>query len=633
MNIQVQCCGAAILLLLLYFFLSQETLGLKSEKMFMRVMGISLVCICLDILSVVAIVYRDFIPEFLLEFICKTYIVSLTWVGFSGLMYAVMDTKTRNRRKSRIRKNVIFLCAGSIAIYLLPIHYYQEGNVVYTYGPACMMTYVIALIFVFSTLYIITVRGQEMNPKRRKAVRLWMLIWIVAAAIQFFNAKLLLVGFATAFGIMILFFELENPEANIDRETGAYNSHALLEYLKQCYESQKNFSVILLGLEEYQENEEKVQQADAALKEIVQYLGKFRDIKVFKNVERELVLLIEDELRMQEILAELQDRFQYAWNRMNKESLPIVLNPYYVLVPNSSATNNAEEVLRLMKYYKFEKYIHTDNRVIYVDEDKIEQMRERDKTEKLILSAIEEDRVEVFYQPIYSVSQKKFTSAEALARIREKNGDIIPPAKFIPIAEENGLISRLGEIVFDKTCRFIKEHNLKDYGVDYVEVNLSVKQCENGNFSDIYIGIMQKYDLPPECINLEITETASIQTKQILLENMERLIEHGVHFSLDDFGNGESNLNYIVDMPVSIVKFDKYMSQAYFEKQKAKFVMEAAMRMIHDMELKIVSEGVETKEQVDTIVGLGIDYIQGYHFSKPLPAAQYLEFIRENNGR
>lgn len=209
----------------------------------------------------------------------------------------------------------------------------------------------------------------------------------------------------------------------------------------------------------------------------------------------------------------------------------------------------------------------------------------------------------------------------------------MPPAKFIPIAEETGLISRLGEIVFDKTCQFIKEHNLKDYGVDYIEVNLSVKQCENGNFSDTYIGIMRKYDLSPECINLEITETASIQTKQILLENMERLIEYGVRFSLDDFGNGESNLNYIVDMPVSIVKFDKYMSQAYFENQKAKFVMEAAMRMIHDMELKIVSEGVETKEQMDTIVGLGIDYIQGYHFSKPLPATQYLEFIRVNNGR
>ena len=85
-------------------------------------------------------------------------------------------------------------------------------------------------------------------------------------------------------------------------------------------------------------------------------------------------------------------------------------------------------------------------------------------------------------------------------------------------------------------------------------------------------------------------------------------------------------------MPVSIVKFDRGMSQAYFADSKAKFVMEAAMRMIHDMELKIVSEGVETKEQMETIVALGIDYIQGYYFSKPLPEDEFLHFIEEQNG-
>ena len=112
---------------------------------------------------------------------------------------------------------------------------------------------------------------------------------------------------------------------------------------------------------------------------------------------------------------------------------------------------------------------------------------------------------------------------------------------------------------------------------------------------------------------------------------METLLNYGVSFSLDDFGSGESNLNYIVEMPVSIVKFDRGMSQAYFADQKAKFVMEAAMHMIHDLKLKIVSEGVETKEQMEIISRLGIDYIQGYYFSKPLPADAFLTFMEENN--
>lgn len=135
--------------------------------------------------------------------------------------------------------------------------------------------------------------------------------------------------------------------------------------------------------------------------------------------------------------------------------------------------------------------------------------------------------------------------------------------------------------------------------------------------------------MDPSCINLEITESASIQTRNNLLENMQILIDYGVKFSLDDFGNGESNLNYIVNMPVSIVKFDRDMSQAYFANQKAKFVMEAAMHMIHDMQLEIVSEGVETKEQMEAIVALGIEYIQGYYFSKPLPEEEFLKFVSQ----
>ena len=126
---------------------------------------------------------------------------------------------------------------------------------------------------------------------------------------------------------------------------------------------------------------------------------------------------------------------------------------------------------------------------------------------------------------------------------------------------------------------------------------------------------------------MEITESASIRLRDILLENMRVLMDYGVKFALDDFGNGESNLNYIVDMPVSIVKFDRDMTQAYFSSYKAKFVMEAAMHMIHDMKLEVVSEGVETEEQAQAIEALGIEYIQGYYFSRPLPGAEFLKFV------
>ena len=624
MNIQVQCCGIAILLLIWYFSLRQRPLGLEAEKLFLITMGVTSFCVVMDITSVAAINHHEMISGFLLALICKTYIVSLIWVGYFGLIYSSTDfigTRVERKKKNRIYTIIVF--TGTILIYALPIYYYLEGDIVYTYGPSCVTTYIFALLFVLATLYKVGVRGKEINPKRRRAIVIWMLIWIIAAVTQFLNAELLLVGFASVLGVVILFFELENPEANLDRETGAYNAHALGEYTKLLYEKKERFSAMLLALNDMAVigNVGNSIQLDMTLRGIVRYAEKLKGVKVFKTLERELVFIVADEQRLQEVFQDVKGHIDSS------------ISPYYVLLPDSLLLGSVEELFLMLRYFRVGKTENPEESSILLDQRKIGHYKEKEETEALIRTAIEEDRIEVFYQPIYSTKHEKFTSAEALVRIRDKDGNIVPPGRFIPVAEKNGHIARIGEIVFDKVCEFVQKNNLRDvYGIKYVEVNLSVRQCEDTKLAENYIKIMQKYDLEPSCINLEITESASIKTRKNLLENMQVLIEYGVKFSLDDFGNGESNLNYIVDMPVSIVKFDRDMSQAYFANQKAKFVMEASMHMIHDMQLEIVSEGVETKEQMEAISALGIDYIQGYYFSKPIPGEEFLEFIQGANG-
>ena len=566
MNIEVQCCGVVILALIWYFSLRQKTLKLASEKLFLITMGVNSFCLFMDILSVIAINNQDLIPGFLLALICKTYIVSLIWVGYFGLIYSHSDF--RGTKEEQIRENrmyTVIVLAGTLLIYILPIQYYLEGDVVYTYGPSCTATYIFALLFVLVTLYKVGVKGREMNPKRRRAIIMWMCIWIVAAVIQFLNANLLLVGFASVLGMIILFFELENPEANLDRETGAYNAHALGEYTKQLYEKQEGFSAILVALG--------------------------------NNTAAE----------------------NYLWAEAT---------PFYVILPDSLLLRNVGELFLMLRHFRIGRRKDSAENSIILDETQIGQYKERERTEAMLRSALEEDRIEVFYQPIYSTKLNRFVSAEALVRIRDQEGAIIPPDKFIPIAERNGIISQIGQCVFDKTCAFIRKNQLKErYGIEYVEVNLSVRQCEDITLADTYIQIMKKYRLDPSCISLEITESASIKVRDNLLKNMRQLMDYGVRFALDDFGNGESNLNYIVDMPVSIVKFDRDMTQSYFSSYKAKFVMEAAMHMIQDMKLEIVSEGVETREQAEAIGALGIEYIQGYYFSRPLPGEEFLEFV------
>lgn len=622
MNIEVQCCGVAILALIWYFSLRQKTLKLASEKLFLITMGVNSLCLVMDIVSVIAINNRELISGFLLALICKTYIVLLIWVGYFGLIYSRSDfkgTKAEQGRENRVYTVILFI--GTLLIYILPIKYYLDGDVVYTYGPSCTATYIFALLFVLVTLYKVGIKGREMNPKRRRAIIMWMCIWIVAAVTQFLNANLLLVGFASVLGMTILFFELENPEANLDRETGAYNAHALGEYTKQLYEKQEQFSAVLvaLGNNAAAESNGSSQQIDRMLRDIARYADKIKNVKVFKTLERELAFLTDDEGRMWEVLQEVKDYINTSWPEAS---------PFYVVLPDSLLLRNVGELFLMLRHFRIGKRKDSTDNSIILDETQIGQYKERERTEAMLRSALEDDRIEVFFQPIYSTRLRRFVSAEALVRIRDQEGSIIPPGKFIPIAERNGLISQIGERVFDKTCAFIRENQLRErYGIEYVEVNLSVRQCEDLSLAETYIHIMKKYQLDPSCINLEITESASIKIRDNLLKNMQALMNYGVKFSLDDFGNGESNLNYIVDMPVSIVKFDRDMTQAYFSSQKAKFVMEASMHMIHDMKLEIVSEGVETREQVEAIETLGIEYIQGYYFSKPLPGEEFLKFV------
>ena len=152
-------------------------------------------------------------------------------------------------------------------------------------------------------------------------------------------------------------------------------------------------------------------------------------------------------------------------------------------------------------------------------------------------------------------------------------------------------------------------------------------QCEQADLAQRLIRIAQRFEVDPSMVNLEITETASISARKQLLGNMEQLIDYGFSFSLDDFGKGESNLMYVVEMPVTIVKLDYDITKAFFNTPKACQVVRAVVGMAHEMGLHLVSEGIETEQEAVAIRAEGIDYIQGYYYSKPLPVCEFVDFL------
>lgn len=630
MNILTQLCGFCLLMVVLVFYVSHRRIHIKTARAFKFFWLITLLNVILDIISIVLLTHRDSVPDGIVFFECKLYLVSIVWEIFATILYLSVDV-VEKRKRGRLIVIIYSIIAGVVSVvdFFLPIYSHISGIYdIYTYGPAVVTIYVLAGVSFLVAIFIVLLNKNVVNPRRRKVMWIWIAMWLAAAITQFLDNSILIISYAETIGVIVIYLCLENPEAHIDRESGMFNRDAFHLYMHQHIVSKSKYGLLGLNYSLGAGDNISSDSENSIQKEIATYLLSIPSAEVFRTGESDYVIVFEEPQEAERVLKNMIVRFERPWG---KDNIRMVM-PYWFLVKNPDLITAEEDLEEVFKYCNVQRNNVLGNNLMMVDEAVMDTIRQKRNAEAMLISAIKEDRVEVFYQAIYSTKSYKFASAEALVRIRDENGELVPPMKFIPVAEETGLIIKLGEMVFEKVCRFISEKNPMQYGLEYVEVNLSVVQCGYEKLASKFIDIMKRYDINPKCINLEITETASLVERKTLLKNMNELIDYGIEFSLDDFGTGHSNLNYIVDMPVSIVKFDRAMIQSYFSSNKAKYVMDAAMHMVHGIGLYIVAEGIETEEQYSSMEKLGIAYIQGYYFSKPVPEKEFITFIEVKNG-
>lgn len=630
MNIQVQCCGIVLMLVLIVFYETQKKLHLDTGRAFFQTVIVALISIILDVLSIVAICHQDSVPELVVKIVCKSYLISLIALAFCTFYYICMDIISKRvvYRRS-VYMHIILGLVGAALIVILPIstYYVPETRVVYTEGPSVLTAYACAFLYLSMNLVVIITRRAVMTKARKHAVLLWMGIWLGAALFQFLFNQFLVVGYASAIGMMILYMKLENPEMYRDRQTGLFSQPALLKYMQQLNAEHRLMSILVLVMEYSFYKNISQESEEAAEMEMIRYLTSIPGALVFKSGGDEVLLLFENEAEAEMASQAIQQRFQRGWGADDS----VFLRPRLMFLPDSDMLRNSMDIPYLIKHIRQNSKELVDTGYLVIEDDMVSEMYETMEMEQTIFHAIERNWITINYQPIYSVKDKRYVAAEALVRITDETGRVVPPYDFVWVAEKNGMMLRLGEIIFEKVCKYIHDNHPEKYGINYIEINLSAIQCTYPPLADKFIAIMKKYQVSPKMINLEITESVAMGAKSIVAENMRKLIDQGVVFSLDDFGTGQSNLNYIVEMPVEIVKFDRTMIQSYFENGKAKYVMDAAMHMIQGMKLKIVAEGVESQEQYETMESLGIDFIQGFWFTKPILEEHLLDFLRENN--
>ena len=243
-------------------------------------------------------------------------------------------------------------------------------------------------------------------------------------------------------------------------------------------------------------------------------------------------------------------------------------------------------------------------------------------------SAVENDEIQAYFQPRVNAQNGDIVGMEALARWTDSDGKFISPASFIPLAEENGLVKKIGRAMLQKSC--IQAKAWLDMGYELsVSVNLSSRQLEDEQVLEYIDESLKTSGLGSEHLELEITESSIIENMDSALSIIEKIRSRGIRVLLDDFGTGYSSLNYLRRMPIDTIKIDKSFMDMIFEGHKEEAITSYIISLSHRMGLTVVAEGVEKKEQVEFLREKGCDEIQGFFFSRPLTAEKFEKLLKE----
>lgn len=273
------------------------------------------------------------------------------------------------------------------------------------------------------------------------------------------------------------------------------------------------------------------------------------------------------------------------------------------------------------------KGLYNNNYYIY-DEKLENEMLKEQKIESCMEDALKNNEFEVVYQPKILVKNEKIVGAEALVRWK-KDGQTISPGDFIPLFEKNKFIIKLDLYVFEQACKDIASWNEKYDFVPTVSINVSKEHFNNEDFIKEYVKITDKYNIDRSKIDLEITESATVDQNIDILKVLNTIKENGFIISLDDFGTGYSSLSMLQTMPIDIIKIDKvFIRQADYKSDKN--IINYIMLIAEHLGAKTILEGVETKEQVEFTRKIGCDIIQGYYYSKPLSKNEYEDYFNKN---
>ncbi len=268
--------------------------------------------------------------------------------------------------------------------------------------------------------------------------------------------------------------------------------------------------------------------------------------------------------------------------------------------------------------------------VVFYQEKFKELLYMRRFIEENMKAAIAQRQFQMYLQPKYSISHNAIVGAEALVRWLHPVKGIIYPSEFIPVLEENGFIRNVDYYIWEEACRFIKRCEQEGIEGCPVSVNVSRHHLVEDEFIEVLDGLIDKIGIDKQSLELEITETVDHQQ---VSEMSNRLKDEGFMLLMDDFGSGYSSLSILLETPFDVIKIDKKFMENMLVSKKGKLILEQVVAMAGKLDLGLLAEGVETREQVEFLKEIGCDMVQGFYYAKPMPAEEFYELLKQDRDR
>lgn len=437
-------------------------------------------------------------------------------------------------------------------------------------------------------------------------------------------------------------FKKQNEElrymAYYDGLTGLYNRNYFVmrlgEFIRRAKEEKSIVSVMFIDIDDFR----KVNDGMGLIvgDEVVQQYGQFLDTFSEENVvvchmnSDVYCMAIYDPCgsrSVEHIHKSIQERINQGFTLSNGMDVRLTVSIGVAEYPEASTSTL--ELINCAEIVMFKAKSSGKASLQYFDAPILQDFLQNVDIENKLKEAVFNNNFTMHFQPQYYTGTSRLRGVEALIRWKDENNRMISPAVFIPIAEKNGAIIPIGNWVIEESIRNYAEWKRK-YGYPLImSINISAIQYKRKDFVEKLMGIIKKYDVKPDEIELEITESVLIDDFAEVKEKLLTLRDYGIRISLDDFGTGFSSLSYLNGLPIDTLKIDKSFVDKVGTDASTRIITESIVSMVNKLGYETVAEGVETKEQMDYMRNIGCDMIQGYFLGKPVPAEEIEKLLIE----